>query len=134
MVVGHTRQPSVRRSVSIVVIALAATLLGCTSGASTIAQPDPMDFCAQALDEALAGMPWVDIPGGLDLSALPPIDGGSVSINSGNNVSIQSGPNNVSINSSSVGGSANNGSNSFNCCVDGRCCVSSGDGPAACTP
>jgi hypothetical protein len=117
-----------------VAIALAATLLGCTPGASTIAQPDPMDFCAQALHEALAGMPWLDIPGDLDLGALSPADGGSVSINSGNNVSIQSGPNNVSINSSDVGGSANNGSNSFSCCVNGRCCVSSDDGPAACRP
>lgn len=125
---------AVRRSVPMVAIALAATVVGCTPGASTIAQPDPMDFCAQALHEALAGMPWLHIFGGLHLGALPPMDGGSVSINSGNNVSIQTGPNNVSINSSNVGGSAINGNNSFNCCVNGRCCVSSGDGPAVCKP
>jgi hypothetical protein len=118
----------------IAAISLAVGLLGWTSGAPATAQPDPMDFCAQALHEALAGVPWLHIPDGLDLGALPPMDGGSVSINSGNNVSIQSGPNNVSINSSNVGGSANNGNNSFHCCVDGRCCVSSADGPAACTP
>jgi hypothetical protein len=123
-----------RHSVPIVAIAMAAALSGCGSGASIIAQPDPMDFCAQALHEAMAGMPWIDIPGGVDPGALPPMDGSSVSINSGNNVSIQSGPNNVSINSSNVGGSANNGNNSFSCCVNGRCCVSSSDGPTACRP
>jgi hypothetical protein len=134
MVFRHAHQPLVRRTAGLAAMASAAAFLGFTTAGSAIARADVMDFCTQALRDALSGIPWVEIPDGLAIGSIPPTNGSSVSINSGNNVSVQSGPNNVSINSSSVGGASNNGTNAFNCCVNGKCCVSSYDGNTICTP
>ena len=62
--------------------------------------------------------------------------GPGVSINSGNNISIQTGPNNV--NPGQWSSVSNNGSQNTNnvstCRINGRCCVQTDDAPPTCTP
>ena len=112
-------------------IAVAATLGGCTPGGPALAQPNlPEDLCADAINNVFGGIPGLGLPGGPGGNG----SGSNISINSGNNVSIQTGPNNISINSTSTGDSTNGENNVVTCCVNGRCCVSSGIGPANCTP
>ncbi len=100
-------------------------IFGATYDASTVAQPVD-DSCMNAL----AGLP--------DIASLfgPGVSGPGLNINSGNNISIQSGPNNVNPGqSASIGNdTSQNANNVSTCCVNGRCCVSTDGGPAICTP
>src|ERR1700694_4630375 len=103
--------------------AVAAILGGCTYGESTIAQPGLEDICMNAFEDTF-GIPNLGNLGG---------DGNTVSvnINSGNVINApQIGPNNVSVTSITGNESVGNGNgNVSTCCVNGRCCVKSGDGP-----
>ncbi|ORB65746.1 hypothetical protein [Mycolicibacterium tusciae] len=117
-------------------IAVAGEIFCVTSASTAIAQPEPLDFCGQAIADVLEGIPWVGLPGAFDLNRLKPNgSGATVNINSGNNISVQSGPGNTNVQSTTVGDNSSiNANNSFTCCVNGRCCVSSGGGPAVCRP
>jgi len=111
-------------------VAAATAFGGYTSQESVIAQPGPEDPCADALGSVLGALP--------DLGRLidSGVGGPAVNINSGNNISIQTGPSNVTPGqSSSVGNNdSQNTSNVSTCCINGRCCVSTDGGAATCTP
>lgn len=111
---------------SAVAAVTAAALSGVTAAEST-AQPNLESPCTAVIGNLFSGLP--------DLANLFG-SGSNVNINSGNNISIQTGPNDVTpAQSSSVGN--NDGQNSNNvstCCVNGRCCVSTDGGPETCTP
>jgi hypothetical protein len=49
------------------------------------------------------------------------------------NIAISPGPNNVVVQNNSGGRSANGANNQVAWCINGQCCVSSGDGAAGCT-
>ena len=108
-------------------------LFGVASPGTAMAQPLG-DSCMNAL-AALPDLSKLGLP---DIASLfgPGVTGPGVNINSGNNISIQTGPSNFAPGQfSSVG---NNGSQNTNnvttCCVNGRCCVGTDGGTANCTP
>ena len=108
-------------------------IFGATYDESTVAQPAD-DSCMNA-PASLPDLSKFGIP---DIASLlgPGVSGPGLNINSGNNISIQSGPNNVNPGqSSSVGNNTSqNANNVSTCCVNGRCCVSTDGGPETCTP
>ncbi|BBY92757.1 hypothetical protein MGALJ_24260 [Mycobacterium gallinarum] len=117
-------------------IAVAGAIFGATSWSMAVAQPEPLDVCGQTIADVLQDIQGVGVPGASDPNRLNPNgSGATVNINSGNNISVQSGPNNTNVQSTTVGDNSSiNANNSFTCCVNGRCCVSLDGGPAACTP
>jgi hypothetical protein len=109
----------------------AAAIGGYPSGGSAAAEPAVDNPCMNAFNNVFTGMP--------DLGGLfsPGVSGPGININSGNNISIQTGPNNIPPSqTSSVGnnGGVNSNNNVNTCCINGRCCVSTDGGPASCTP
>jgi hypothetical protein len=114
----------VRRLMPVAFIAATVTLGECTSVGSAIAQPG-LDDCMNAIGaigNVIAGNVGAGNPG---------LSSGNIS---NNNIAISSGPSNVIIQNNSGGDSANGANNQVACCINGRCCVKSGDAPATCSP
>jgi hypothetical protein len=110
-------------------VAVAVAMGGYASAGSAAAEPAVDNPCMNALNNIFTGVPGIPDLG----SPLGP----GLNINSGNNISIQTGPNNIPPSqSSSVGnnGGVNSNNNVNTCCINGRCCVSTDGGPASCTP
>lgn len=113
---------SLRRAWWFLAAALIATAAfsGGTYAESTVAQ----DPCADAVGSLFGGIPDL---GGLFGSG---VSGPGVNMNSGNNISIQMGPDNITPGqSSSVGNNDSRNSNNVS-----TCCVSTDGGPPTCTP